>query len=172
MAKGLNQLTGLRRTPDELAWLIRLRQDLTAQIDAIQRRFGEDEPPSRSRARIATLEEQARCVDAVIRLHPSGFDPDRIPRTRRNQARLYPKGELARAILRFLAGRKGKPARTKAIAAAIARTLGPEIAKANPERHYRAVLVALNTLREHDRVGQVPGAGQNEERSWFLLAME
>ena len=169
MPKGLNEITGLRRTPIELVWLIRLRQSLTASIGELGRGGTAAEQSIDLPARIAELQEQVRCVDAVIRLHPSGLDPTCIPVVRRHNPRLYGRGEVTRAILRYLAGRKGKPATTRAIADAVGKVLGGDVAQQQPERHYRAVLLQLNALRASDRVDQVPGAKAEDARSWFLV---
>jgi hypothetical protein len=167
MGLGLNRFTGLRVTPTELAWLIRQHQRLQS---AIRRAAEAAEASGRARdARtLESLQDQLRCVEVVIRLHPAGFDPKGIPTVRHHAPRLYNYGVLSRAIRNLLRRRNGKPMSTAHIARTIAKERNLVLDAEMRVRNHKTVLKQLNALQKLGSVEVLPCDRPDGERYWRL----
>jgi hypothetical protein len=170
MAFGLNRYTGLHRTPIELAWLIRQHQRLQSEIARaaqVEQALGR----ARDQRRLEFLQEQLRCLDVVIRLHPAEFDPRTIPAVRHKAARLYSYGSLSRDLLNLLRRRAGKPISTAHAARTIAKARGLVLDAPMRQRNHKTVLKQLNALQSGGLVEVVPGGLPGKERYWRLRAL-
>ena len=169
MAFGLNRFTGLMVTPTELAWLIKQHQRLRSEIERASAELDKGAQPRFVR-QLERLQEQLRCVDVVIGLHPAQLDPRDIPAVRHKAPRLYPYGVLSREILNLLRRRAGRPISTAHLARTIAKARGVVLDTSMRQRNHKTVLKQLNALQATGSVEVMPDGKPGGERYWRLRA--
>lgn len=156
--------TGLERTPQSMAWLIRERAKLKGLIERRQRQL--DELPRE----ILELQTKLNALDLIIPLHEVKVDPQVIKGTRPREKSLAPFGVMTSVIYRVLKEAKGEPRSSSEIALEFMREIGMPVTRANRvhatervRRRLKAMSHAGSVERHHDLYVR-----DNSEGLWSL----
>ena len=164
MGKGFNIYTGVERTPVALTWMLRRRQRILGDIQAIERAV-EAAP-----GKIARLQKELEALETTIRMHEHPVDLDQIPPKHFRQATKIklPYGSIPKAVWKFLRENGNAPTKTSEFAFVVAREQGVPISKENLAILRRLVITQLNYLAAQGKLIALHPRTTNQEGTWML----
>lgn len=164
MGKGFNIYTGVERTPVALAWMLRRRQRILGDIQAIERAV------VAAPAKIAGLRKELEALETTIGMHEHPVDLAQIPPKRLRQAPKIklPYGAIPKAVWKLLRENGNAPTKTSEFAYFVAREQGVQISKENLAILRRLVITQLNYLASRGKLEALHPRTTNQEGIWRL----
>lgn len=163
MAKSFREISGARKTPESLCWLIKHRQWLDDRIRRLEKAL----PASPD---LAPLREQLAAIDTAMRLHEIQVDLTLLKPVRKNAALIAPYGAMKRQVLAYLRRNRGAPRAAVLVTVFVRDALKLDVR--DTERIHRRVVQELHQLRREGLVTKLSATGKFRDVAarWQLSA--